>query len=79
MSIIGWSGQALNGIHRGMEQMQRAAEDIARIEPGNAGARSVDMTQPLVAQMEGARQVEASVKVLEADDRALGSMLDVRA
>lgn len=79
MEIMGMSAQALNGMNRGMEQLQRAADDVSRVQSGQVPADTGDLVQPLVAQMEGARQVEAAVQVLDTDDKMLGSMLDVLA
>jgi len=79
MAIIGFSGQALNGIQRGMEDLQRSAAEVGRVERSNVAPSTGELAQPLVAQMEAARQVEASAMVLQADDGVLGSLLDVRA
>ena len=61
------------GINNGLAGMRRNASDIAR------GGELSDTTRTLVDLRANQRQVEASVKVVEAADAMLGSLLDVRA
>ena len=61
------------GIDNGLTRMRRSANDIAR------GDDLADTTRALVDLRAGQRQVEASVKVVEAADALLGSLLDERA
>jgi hypothetical protein len=78
MPITPASGQALTGIQRGLEGLQRNAAEIAgggRMD--GEGQRSV--SEPLVEQIRNAAQVEASVKVLQTENDMLGSLLDVKA
>ena len=72
------AGTALPSIQRGMEALQRNAAETA-------GARGMDgnavgnLARPLVEQVDIASRVEASVRVLQAEDRLLGALLDLRA
>jgi hypothetical protein len=78
MAITPASGHALNGIQRGMQGLQRTADEIASADRMNGEAvRSV--AEPLVEQIQHATQVEASVKVLQTENDMLGSLLDVKA
>lgn len=68
---------ALNGIQRGIDGLQRNAAEIAGVSGPNGGeVRS--MVEPLVELRMNVQQVEASVQVLKAEDRALGALLDVK-
>ncbi|MDX5332634.1 MAG: hypothetical protein LPK58_01105 [Gammaproteobacteria bacterium] len=75
------AGNALLGIQRGMNGLRENAAEIASAERlnGTPPAGTRDVAAPLVESRANARQVEASVKVLAAEDRLLGSLLDVRA
>ncbi len=66
---------ALNGIANGQQGLRRAAAEIAN-QP-DAGPQAT--AQSLLELRAGQRQVEASVKVLQAADGLLGSLLDVEA
>ena len=72
------AGAGLPSIQRGMEAVQRNAAEIA-------GARGVDgnavgsLARPLAEQVDIASRVEASAQVLQAEDRLLGALLDLRA
>ena len=72
------SSNAITGIQRGMNDISTQAKDIA-----SAGALShpptKDITSPLINMIPAQAQVEASVKVLQAEDKMLGAILDVKA
>lgn len=75
------AGNALLGIQRGMDGLRENAAEIASADRLNGqtenGVR--DVAEPLVESRQNARQVEASAKVLEAENQAIGSLLDVKA
>ena len=79
------AGNALAGIQRGMDGLRENAAEIASADRMNAPTAGEpvdtvrDVAQPLVESRQNARQVEASVKVLEAENQAIGSLLDVKA
>ncbi|ACL71960.1 hypothetical protein [Thioalkalivibrio sulfidiphilus] len=78
MAITPAAGFALNGIQRGMEGLQRNAADIASADRLN-GEATTSVVEPLVGQIQNSTQIEASVKVLQAENRMLGALLDVKA
>lgn len=71
------SSGALNGIQRGIDGLQRNAAEIAGVS-GSNGSEVRSLTEPLVELRTNVQQVEASVQVLKAEDRALGALLDVK-
>lgn len=79
------AGNALLGIQRGMDGLRENAAEIAsadrynRVGPGQGTDPVRDIAEPLVESRQNARQVEASAKVLEAENQAIGSLLDVKA
>ncbi|WP_018871162.1 hypothetical protein [Thioalkalivibrio sp. ALgr3] len=70
--IDGSSG--LQGIQKGMTQMRQQAHTVAT---ENAGSRQSNTA--MVEMSPSQRHVEANVKTLQAEDRMIGSLLDVRA
>ena len=84
-TITPTANNALLGIQRGMNGLRENAAEIAsagnfnRPEPGTATNPVRDIAEPLVESRQNARQVEASVKVLEAENQAIGTLLDVKA
>jgi hypothetical protein len=77
MAITPAGTSALTGIQRGMDGLQRSAGEIANAAHANGSGTGI--AEPLVAQIQHASQVEASVRVLETENRMLGSLLDVKA
>lgn len=65
---------SLAGIQNGMTRMREQAHTVAT---ENAGSRESMGAQ--VGMIASQNQVEASVKTLQAEDRMIGSLLDVRA
>jgi hypothetical protein len=78
MAITPAAGFALNGIQRSMEGLQLNAADIASADRLN-GEATTSVAEPLVGQIQNTTQIEASVKVLQAENRMLGALLDVKA
>ncbi|AKJ95973.1 MULTISPECIES: hypothetical protein [Thioalkalivibrio] len=65
---------SLAGIQKGMTSMRQQAHTVAT---ENAGSREGMGAQ--VGMIASQNQIEASVKTLQAEDRMIGSLLDVRA
>ncbi|MDJ0655656.1 MAG: hypothetical protein QNJ40_15940 [Xanthomonadales bacterium] len=66
--------QALLGIERGFNRLEKAASDIA-----SADADPTALTGPVLDLIAGQQQVEASVKALETINETLGTLIDVKA
>ncbi len=65
-------GNAVTGIQRGMQGLDRNADEIAKASTGEGG----DITQPLVDSHINQLQAEASVKMVKTIDETIGSLLD---
>lgn len=63
---------AMLGIHRGMQGMQKAAEEMASTKGEQA-----QLTEAMVGLKMQANLVEASAKVVRTSDDMLGSVLDI--
>jgi len=77
MSIPGIS-TGMMGIYNGMESLKQHAHEIASAS-AKGGEDSADLAKSLVDLNMDRRQVEASVKVVQAVDEVLGTLLDVKA
>lgn len=75
MTTIPAFQSALNGIHTGLQSMNKHAAEIASTEVIESGA---DITTPLVNMISDEQQVLASTKVLEAHNAMIGSILDIK-
>lgn len=75
MTLSPASGSALSGIHTGLQNLRGAAAEIAGTAVDPVGR---DPARPLVEQRIQARQVEASVEVLETEQRMLGTLIDMK-
>ncbi len=78
MTISPVSQNALLGIERGMNGLERNAAEIASADQMNGEAKR-DVAAPLVESLQNTAQVESAVKVLQAEGRMLGALLDVKA
>lgn len=65
-----------NGIQRNMEGLQREAQNIAKVatEPD---FDTQDVAKSLVKAKQHLRGVEASSRVIEVTDRAVGHLIDI--
>ena len=70
------TSNALSGIQRAQDGMQRNASNIAR---ANQGDKTKDVTRSLVELNQHKNAGIASMKVLKVADEMLGSLLDVKA
>lgn len=83
MNIGSTAGSAFTtasyGVSQGADQVQRAAQDVA----GASTARPVEGTANLASSMtdmkQGQQAVDANAKVIQAEDKKLGSLIDIEA
>jgi len=71
----------LSGVSRGFENLQEIASDIAQAGTSNpeSANTTAELTQSLVELQEQKQATLAAVKVVNATDEVLGSLLDVTA
>jgi len=76
MSTISSMQSGLSGIQSGLQSLNNNATKIV-----NAGTlqTNTDITEPLVDMISDKQQVQASAKVIEANNTMLGSILDITA
>lgn len=75
MSGISAMQSGLAGIHTGMNGLRKDAQVIASQNIQN-GPNTKDLTDALVDLKANQHQVEASAKVIKAQDEILGTLLD---
>lgn len=73
------TSNALQGIQRAQNGMQRSASNIARTGKLGQTENSKDLTRSLVELNQHKNAAIASMKVLKTADEMLGSLLDVTA
>ncbi len=78
MAITPASGSALAGIRAGFDGLRRNAAEIASKDQLE-GTAERPIYRPLVENIGYSLQTRASVKVIQTEDRMLGSLLDVKA
>ncbi len=78
MAVTPVSSSALQGIQNGMDGIRRNAAEIASADQLN-GVAERPLAQPLVENIGYELQTQASVKVLQTEDRILGALLDEKA
>lgn len=69
------SGAGMEGINRGYQLMNQAASRIAKVETSETPTS--DITKSAVELQQAKIQTQASAKVLETENRVIGSMLDI--
>ena len=75
MAIGSVMGNGLAGIHKGMDTLNKASAQIARV--GVSQDPAADLTEGAVSLLQGRLQVEASAKVLSTVNKTLGSIIDI--
>jgi len=75
MNFPNLSNAGMQGIHNGYENMRRDAQEIAAAT-AKGGENTADLANALVDLNMDRNQVEASVKVVQAVDEMLGTILD---
>ena len=78
MAVTPVSSAALQGIQNGMNGIRQNAAEIASADQLN-GVAERPLEQPLVENIGYELQTQASVKVLQTEDRILGALLDEKA
>lgn len=73
------SSYASQAIQKGVEDLRRYAGEIAATDRAAGDNGNRGMAESLLGTTLAASRVEASVKVLQTEDRVLGALLDVRA
>jgi hypothetical protein len=77
MAINSITGPALQGVHKGLQGMRRVASEIASTQQATQ-SNPTDLSRAMVEMKQHANQTKASVKVLQAADDLLGSLIDER-
>ncbi|WP_419811602.1 hypothetical protein [Bacterioplanoides sp.] len=83
MNIGSTTGSAFTtasaGISQGTDQVRRAAQDVVDATTERPVEGPDQLAQAATDLKEGERSVEANARVLEAEDRTLGSIIDIQA
>lgn len=79
MSSITAINQGISAIQAGMSGLRADASAIASATQQGSAASTQDLTRPLINLKQDELQVAAGAKVIEAADKTLGSLLDVKA
>ena len=69
---------ALSGIHKGLDDLQKNASQIAG-ETAKDGVDELSLLAAVVDLKANEMQVAASMKVLSASDELIGTILDIKA
>ena len=75
MSVGSVLGNGVAGIQQGLNKMNKASQDAAAI--GTSADPTSDLTESAVGLLQGKLQVQASAKVVEAHNKAVGSIIDI--
>jgi flagellar hook-associated protein FlgK len=68
----------VQGIQTGYEQLRESAHNVANMNQGSPEKQvDVELPSEAVNQIEAKQQVQASAKVIERADDALGSLIDI--
>lgn len=78
VSGTGALGAGIAGVQRGEEKVTQAAQEVASATTDRPVSQTSELSQALSEQEDGRRQVEASAKVLEAADKTIGSLVDIK-
>lgn len=78
------TSSAVNLINTAQHRSADAAQVIAKLpiqqnEVGSSEFRSGDITKPVLSLKEAELETSAAVKLLQADKKTIGSLLDIRA
>ena len=75
MAINSITGPALQGIQKGFQGMRRVASEIASSQSVSQ-SKPTDLSRAMVEMKQHANQTKSSVKVLQAADSLLGTLID---
>jgi hypothetical protein len=84
MNITSTSSNAVNLINTAQHKSADASQVIAKLpvqedEVGSSEFRSSDITKPIISLKEAELETSAAVKLLQADKKTIGSLLDAQA
>jgi hypothetical protein len=68
----------LAGVQRGYDQLNRSADQIAKVNVPPEQGGPDELVTPIVEQMLGKIQVQASAKVIETASDTLGTLIDIK-
>jgi hypothetical protein len=72
MEINSAFANAVNGIQRGMQGLERNADEVAKASKGDGA----NIVEPLVESRINSLQAEASARMIKTVDESIGSLLD---
>jgi hypothetical protein len=75
MAINSITGPAIQSVHKGFQGMRRVASEIASAQQATQ-SKPTDLSRAMVEMKQHANQTAASVKVLQAADNLLGTLID---
>lgn len=75
MTVGSVLGNGVAGIHKGLNTLNKASEQIARVGVSPEPVR--DITEGAIDLMRGKIQVQASAKVLDTAHQTLGTLIDI--
>lgn len=83
MNITSTSSSAVNLINTAQHKSADASQVIAKLpvqedEVGSSEFRSSDITKPIISLKEAELETSAAVKLLQADKKTIGSLLDAQ-
>jgi hypothetical protein len=83
MNIGSTSGSSFSivtaGIQKSTEQVREASQQVVEATTARPAQGSIEVTDALVKLKEGEQGVAANAKVLEAADKQIGTLLDIKA
>jgi hypothetical protein len=74
MSTIPAFQSGLSSLQSGLQQLNQNAADIASLGQSDS---DVNLTSTLVSNLSAKQQVEAAVKIIEASNATVGTLLDI--
>lgn len=83
MNIGSTSGSSFSiataGVQQNSEQVKQAAQQVVEATTARPAQGTVEVTDALVKLKEGEQGVQLNAKVLEAADKKIGSLLEIKA
>lgn len=81
---ISVNSSASNMMHNAQQKASEAAQKIAQLpiqndEVGSANYQSTDIIKPIISLKETEFETSAAVKLLEAENKTIGTLLDIKA
>ncbi len=77
MLIGGVASSGQTALHKGLNRIDQAADQIAKASMGrDAEARPTDLTKPVVELKQADLETQAAVKLLDVENKTVGRFLD---